>query len=476
MSLLPLPACLPTLFLVLLLMQASALRAEGTPAAALPALVVQALSDAGIAAENVAVLVQESAGAPPLLAYQAQHPMNPASTMKLLTTYAALELLGPAHVWRTEALVTQEPVDGRLAGHLYLRGSGDPKLNQEQLWLLLRQLRARGLRHIGGDLILDRSAFALPAHDPAAFDNEPLRPYNAGADALLTNLKSVRITLQPDLPARRVRLSSETPAEGLQLINRLQAVDAPCVDWREKVQVKVSGGRIELGGSFALACGEKTLTLSPWPANEQFERLFRALWQELGGSFAGQLREGTAPGDARLLLSHESPPLAEAVREINKFSNNVMARQLFLSLAVDRPASPEGAQGRIRQWLVEKGLEMPGLVLDNGSGLSRHERISAESLGRLLLAAWRSPVMPELMASLPVAGFDGTLKKRMEKSSVNGRAHLKTGYLEGVRSVAGYVLDRNGRRWIVVCLINDPRARYGKPAIDALLEWVAAGR
>ena len=442
-------------------------------AAAPPPALTAALKEAGIPARSFALVVQGVDAEHPLLSINARQAMNPASAMKLLTTYAALELLGPAYTWRTEALGDAAPVAGRLDGNLYLRGSGDPRLALEQFWLLLRQLRARGIGEIGGDLVLDRSAFALPPHDAAEFDNEPLRPYNAGPDALLVNLKSLRLTLQPD-PARRVvNVISETPSEGLRIVNHLTLTTEACGDWREKLRPAVNGETIELSGSLSAACGEKALHLAPWPANVQIERMFRALWRELGGTVRGQVREGKTPAAAQPLAAQDSPALGEIVREINKYSNNVMARQLFLSLAGERPATPEGAHRRIRAWLDEKKLPLPELVLDNGSGLSRSERISAESLSQLLLAAWHSPVMPELMSSLPLAGVDGTLKKRLGDSAASGRAHLKTGYLQGVRAIAGYVLDASGKRWVVVCLINDPRARDGKPAMDAVLRWVA---
>ena len=438
-----------------------------------PPEVSNALKEAGIPARSFALVVQGVDAEQPLLSHNARQAMNPASAMKLVTTYAALELLGPAYTWRTEALSEATPAANRLDGNLYLRGSGDPRLALEQFWLLLRQLRARGVSEIGGDLVLDRSAFALPPHDPAEFDNEPLRPYNAGPDALLVNLKSVRLTLQPD-PARKVvTVISETPSEGLRIVNRLTLTYDACGDWREKLKPTVNGETIELTGSLAVACGEKALHLSPWAADIQVERIFRALWRELGGTLRGQVREGKTPVTAVALAAQDSPALGEIVREINKYSNNVMARQVFLTLAAERPATPEGARRRIRAWLDEKKLKLPELVLDNGSGLSRNERISAESLSQLLLAAWQSPVMPELMSSLPLAGVDGTLKKRLGDSSATGRAHLKTGYLQGVRAIAGYVLDASGKRWVVVCLINDPRARDGKPAMDALLRWVA---
>jgi len=443
------------------------------PAAELPPSVSSALKDAGIPQRSVSVVVQGVDTEQALIHHNAQQAMNPASTMKLVTTYAALELLGPTYTWKTEALADSVPVNSQLKGNLYLRGSGDPRLALEQFWLLLRQLRERGVTDISGDLVLDRSAFSLPPHDPAEFDNEPLRPYNAGPDALLVNLKSLSLSLLADPEKKAVSVIVETPSDDLRIENRLLLTQESCGDWREKIKAKVDAQIIELSGSYAAACGEKALNLSPWSADLQVEQLFRALWHELGGTLRGKVHEGTTPASARLLASHDSPALSEIIRDINKYSNNVMARQVFLTLATERPATPEDARRRIKGWLTDKGLKLPELVLDNGSGLSRSERISADGLRQLLLAAWKSPVMPELMSSLPLAGNDGTLKQRLSNSPASGRAHLKTGFLDGVRAIAGYVLDSHGKRWVVVFLINDPKFRQGKPAMDELLNWVA---
>jgi len=269
--------------------------------APLPPAVGNALREAGIAPQDVAIVVRGVDAGAPLLSHNARQAMNPASTMKLVTTYAGLELLGPAYRWKTEALSETPPVAGRLAGNLYLRGSGAPKLTLEQFWLLLRQLRARGVAEIDGDLVLDRSAFAVPAHDPAAFDNAPLRPYNAGPDALLVNLKSVHLTLQADAQRNAVAVIAETPGAGLRIDNRLMLSEDGCGDWREKLQTTVDGGTIELRGSFPAACGEKALHLAPWPADEQVDRLFRALWNELGGTLRGTVRAGLAPAAARVV-------------------------------------------------------------------------------------------------------------------------------------------------------------------------------
>ncbi|MBI2306955.1 MAG: D-alanyl-D-alanine carboxypeptidase/D-alanyl-D-alanine-endopeptidase [Rhodocyclales bacterium] len=459
--------------LVLLVAAASALAAPpATPSAPLPAPLREALRDGGVPPAHAAFFVQRVDAGRPLVAHNAAKPMNPASVMKLVTTYAALELLGPAYTWKTEVLTDAgEGRDGTLGGNLYLRGSGDPGLDLERFSQLLRQLRMRGTSEIDGDLVLDRSAFRLPPHDPAAFDQQPLRAYNAGPDALLIDHKSLRIALLPDAAARRVRVAAENPADGVRIDGRVTLDDSACNGWRERLQIGVDGGTLSIAGSYSRQCGEKTLHLSPWPADRQVEQLFRALWRELGGRFSGRVREGETPAGARLLHTHESPPLAEVLRGVNKWSNNVSARQIFLTLAATRPATPEAAQASIGQWLAAKGVA--GSVLDNGSGLSQQERLTAEGLGRLLLAAWDSPVMPELIASLPIAGSDGTLKKRLQESAAAGRAHLKTGYLDGVRSIAGYVLDRSGRRWVVVGFLNDPRMKNGSAPLDALVQWVA---
>ena len=453
-------------------------RADG-----LPPTVLKALQAVPIPAASVAVVVQPVDGNAPLVAHQAGKAMNPASVMKLLTTYAALDLLGPAWAWKTGAwsdAAAGPAVDGVFGGNLYLKGSGDPRFAIEHLSGLLRQLRVRGLRRIDGDIVLDRSVFDIARIDPAAFDDKPMRPYNVGPDGLLINFQAIRFTLLPENGQPRLLL--ETPSDGLRLDNRLRSADGPCgSDWKDRIAIRLipesAGHRLEFTGSYASECGEKSLNLAPLPADAQAGGLIRALWKELGGDLGGQVRGGTLPAGARLLAQHESPPLADAVRDINKFSNNVMARQVFLTLGNDEaPATAERARQRIGDWLKRRGLRFDELVIDNGSGLSRVERISAGNLNRLLLDAWHSPVMPELVSSLPIVGIDGTMKKRLNGAEATGRAHIKTGTLDGVKTAAGYALDAQGRRYVVVFLINHPRAQAGSAAIDALINWVAQRR
>ncbi len=437
-----------------------------------PPGVLRALHTAEIPVGSVAIVVWPIEAERPLVRHRGEAPMNPASLMKLVTTLAALEILGPAHVWRTEALAAAPIEGGVLKGDLFLRGSGDPKFTHERLWLLLRELRKRGLREIRGDLVLDRSAFAPVAHDPAAFDGKPLRPYNVGPDALLFNFATVHLTLVPENDGVRV-LADPLPA-GMEIDNRLRAVESRAcpADWRDRLMAEVSMQRIGLAGDYPRGCGEKRWDLAGLPNGQLLHGVFTRLWQELGGSFAGRLREQTAPPMATVLAVGESPSLGELVRDMNKYSNNVMTRQLFLTIGAGEAAAADQA---VRAWLAQKGLDFPELVLDNGSGLSRRERISADSLTRLLAAAWASPVMPELMASLPIIARDGTARKRYSGVPYAGQAHLKTGSLEGVRGIAGYLLDRRGKRHIVVFMVNHANAAQAQPAFDALLEWLWQG-
>lgn len=439
---------------------------------ALPGAVQQALKAAGIPAQSVAVVVAPVEGGKATWRHRGDAALNPASLMKLVTTTAALELLGPAYTWRTEALADALPDgDGVLAGDLYLRGSGDPKLTYDRFWLLLRELRGRGVREIRGDLVIDRSAFAPVDHDPAAFDGKLLRPYNVGPDALLFNFATLHLTLVPE--RQTVRVLAEPLPAGFVVVNKLQANDkAGCGDWRERLDAQLSATQLTLSGSFPHSCGEKRWHLAGLPNAQLLHGVFARLWRELGGSFAGQLRERAIPTSAIVLAASESPALGELVRDINKYSNNVMARQLFLRLGNGETAQ---ADKIIRAWLAQKGLDFPELVLDNGAGLSRRERISADHLAQLLAAAWSSPIMPELMASLPIVAIDGTTKKRYNGVSYAGQAHLKTGSLEGVRGIAGFLLDRRGKRHIVVFMVNHPQAAQAQPAFDALLDGLWRG-
>jgi D-alanyl-D-alanine carboxypeptidase/D-alanyl-D-alanine-endopeptidase (penicillin-binding protein 4) len=460
---------MPLYFKTLLILLA--LTCEIGQAADLPRPVRQALKAVGIPESSVHAVVQEVPSGRTGLRVNAGAAVNPASVMKLVTTYAALELLGPAYRWKTEVYL-----DG---DDLVLRGYGDPKLDYESFWTLLRNLRGRGLREIRGDLVLDRSYFGPVAN--GRVDNDVFRPYNVDPDALLVNFKSLRFVFIPEHGG--VRVFAEPSPPGLELLNTLKLSEGTCPEgraFRELIQASFQSAppRASFTGTYPMVCGERDLNVALHSPEDYLAGMMRLLWTEMGGSWAGAVREGSTSLTAQLVYTHESPPLAEVVRDINKFSNNVMARQLYLTLAAEMgglPADPQHARHSLQQWLELKRIRAPELVIDNGSGLSRIERASAATIAALLQAAWRSRVMPEFVASLPVAAMDGTMRKRLIGEPVAGNAHIKTGLLQDARSVAGYVLDRHGRRHAVVMIVNHPRAGESQEALDALLAWVYDG-
>ena len=428
----------------------------------------------GIPASSVSLVVQEVGAPAPSLSERSGVPVNPASLMKLVTTYAALELLGPAYRWKTDAYLDGED--------LVLRGTGDPKLNYESFWMLLRAVHGRGVREIRGDVVLDRSWFgALP---DSRIDDDAYRPYNVAPDALLVNFKSVRFNFLPQFERNFVHVFAEPALPGLQIVNELKIVERSCPEgraFRELIGASFQPRppRAAFTGVYPASCGERDVNVALYEPEDYVAAMIRQLWTEMGGQWTGGLRSGIASPGARLLYTHESEPLAQIVRDINKFSNNVMARQLFLTLGAEvhgAPADPDKASRAIREWLEAKRLRVPELVMENGSGLSRNERISAGNLAAVLQAAARSPVMPEFVASLPIAGLDGTMRKRMRGASGAGSAHIKTGLLSDVRGIAGYVLDRRGRRQVVVMIVNHPRAPESQEALDALVSWVYDAR
>jgi len=439
----------------------------------LPKSTAEALRKASIPQSSVSAWVQELGAPTPMVSLNARRAMNPASTMKLVTTLASLETLGPAYRWKTEAYLDGED--------LVLRGRGDPKLNVESFWMLLRNLRGRGLQELRGDVVLDRSFFAPAQYAP--LDDDVYRTYNVAPDALLVNFKALRFMFVPEAD-KGVRIYVEPSLPGLEVVNSLKLGSGPCPDgsraFRELAQAAFQPRppRASFSGTYPLSCGERELNIALHDPQDYFAAMMRQLWSELGGSWKGEVREGTVSPAARLVYVHESEPLAEIVRDINKFSNNVMARQLFLTLGAEAagpPARAEEAVRVIKNWVASKRIDAPELTLENGSGLSRVERISAEHMAALLQAAWRSAVMPEFVSSLPVVAADGTMKKRLNNQRVAGSAHIKTGLLSDARAIAGYVLDRHGRRYVVVMFVNHARARDADAAQDALLEWVYEG-
>ncbi|HEY8877632.1 MAG TPA: D-alanyl-D-alanine carboxypeptidase/D-alanyl-D-alanine-endopeptidase [Roseateles sp.] len=465
---------------------AAALALAGCATTPVPDPVQAALGKAGLPADSLGFVLQPLDGSRPALQRRAGDAMAPASTMKLVTATVALDRLGINHRGRTQLLAAAAPVDGVIDGPLILRGGADPDLDWPALWWLLRQLRESGVREIRGGLVVDRTLFKPARFDLGLppFDDAPEFDYNVIPDALHLNGSLLDFELQAT--ARGVTARALPALPGLSVDASAMTLSArPCKDWDEDwkpavVQPAGDGWLLKLQGAFPAGCSQRAplqIVDRQWLATHAL----RQLWTELGGTMGAGDAEGPAPAGAVVLATHRGRPLAEVLRGVMKRSDNALTRLVYLQLGA-QAASPGEAtlaasERVVRDWLAGHGIDATALVLDNGSGLSRSERVSPALLAGVLRAGQRGAQAPELLGTLPIAGVDGTLSRRLKDGPAAGQARLKTGTLRDAVGLAGFVPDAGGRPWVFVALLNHPEAaQKGRPVLDALVNWVATQR
>ena len=446
----------------------------------LPRQVLRSLRAQGISTSGLSVYVQAVNNPNPLLTFQENTARNPASVMKALTSYAALGILGANYRWPIEVYTTGTISANTLRGDLIIKGYGYPDFKPKDLQQILNAIRSKGIRNIEGNLVFDNSYFAVARQNAGAFDGQPYKLYNAVPDALLFNERVSCFIIQPKGKGK-IDVSCPTPARNVKIINNIRANNRACTGSNASPRMKIiPQGRsvtVKFSGNYSSRCGQrKYFKVVSDPAN----MLFASIWQtwvgKMGGSIKGGFAQHSTPSHAKLLYTYHSKPLRDVLPTINKKSNNVMARQLLLSIA----AKKLGAAGTTRKgaqvvntWLKSRGLNFPELRVDNGSGLSRSARISARHMGQLLADAYQSPYRNDFIRSLAIMGVDGTLKRRMTGTALKGRGQFKTGSLKDVRGIAGYIRAKNGQTYIVSILHNDPKARSrGRAAHDEVIKWV----
>ncbi|UVW28693.1 D-alanyl-D-alanine carboxypeptidase/D-alanyl-D-alanine-endopeptidase [Massilia sp. H6] len=463
--------------------------------AQLPAPVAQVMAQQGLPQDALGVLVLN--GDAVVLSHRAAQPMQPASTMKLVTTLASLERLGPAFRGRTELRTTGGIDGGVLRGNLILKGGADADLAGDDLEHMLRALHYQGIRRIEGDLVLDRQLFQPARMDVGVspFDESPEAYYNVIPDALLVNKNMLQIDMRST--GKRLALAMQPALDRVSIGAEMTLVDADCSAWEDGWKlpqaVRQKDGRIKvvLHGTFPKDCA-RSYSINVLDRDDYIDRLFRQKWKELGGTFSGKVVGGVTPPGSTLLAEHTSRMLPELVRDTNKLSDNLLARTLFLSLGSLLPDPAAGsfaipanaangettaarADAAVREWMRGHRVDDTGFVIENGSGLSRLERITAQQMATLLQAGLRSTWAPEFQASMPIAAIDGTLRRRLHGSAAAGRARLKTGTLRNVVALAGYVPDANGVQHVFVAMVNSEQAGNGRgrAVLEALVEWVA---
>jgi D-alanyl-D-alanine carboxypeptidase/D-alanyl-D-alanine-endopeptidase (penicillin-binding protein 4) len=445
----------------------------------LPIPVQNALNYRQLPHHTLSVFVEDLDSGEVVLRWQDEVPRNPGSTIKLLTTLVALDILGPAYQWRTNVYAIGDVDNGTLKGDLLLQGHGDPFLVTERAWQMLRRVRQAGINEIDGDLLIDDSYFDVAEHDPAAFDRQPLRAYNVAPNALMMNFKVIRYRFEPNHDANSVRISLDPPLENLRIDNRLALKPGACRGYQRGIAITANEATDEItfSGRFPSGCKRYAMDRTALSHNEFAFGLFTSLWRESGGSFDGTWRNVRAPEDVEPILEFKSLPLADVIARINKHSNNVMARHMLYTIAAEvlgEPGTEAGGRKVVADWLDSNGLEFSALAFDNGAGLSREARMTARDFAKMLGFAWKKPYMPEFVGSMSLSGLDGTLSHRFRNSPITGNAHLKTGSLDHVTAIAGYLQSRSGRRFSVVALQNhtDVHRGPGEEVQEALLRWL----
>jgi D-alanyl-D-alanine carboxypeptidase/D-alanyl-D-alanine-endopeptidase (penicillin-binding protein 4) len=440
-------------------------------ATAVPAAISQLVGAQRLPSSSVSFVIVDPDSGAVVMSHNPDTPRSPASTIKTITTFAALDMLGPAFLWQTRAWTHD--------GDLFLQGGGDPYITIERWWSFVQGLRAQGLKSIPGDIVIDNTAFSLANEDPGAFDGRPNRSYNVIPDALMVNFQSIDFRLAADADSHRVEISASPAPVNLNIENRIRYAPGRCNGSAARVDFKVESSqwdRVVFSGALSPHCAERTFArVLLQPATYAFGT-FVEFWRESGGEFSGKLRIAATPADAKELYSFDSLSLAEIVRLTNKHSSNLMARHLLLTLGKERfgdPGTVEKGVTAIAEWSRERGFDLSGVDIDNGSGLSRSTHISVLQMAKILSAAYHSRFAPEYLASFPLAGMDGTLRSRM-KAAPAGSVRLKTGHLNGVSGVAGFVTTAGGKTYVLVSLVNNVRADFGaaEPLHAALAGWI----
>lgn len=444
----------------------------------LPFSVRQLLQKANINPATMSAFVLRVGDREPMMVYNENIPRTPASVIKILTTYAGLGVLGKDYRWPTEIYMQGQLRNGTLNGNLIVKGYGAPDLDNTDVRQILKKVQQKGIRNFSGNLIFDNSYFEVAKIDPGSFDGKPYETYNAQPDALMFNDRTSEFVVKN--VSGQAKVFSSTPAQNVKIANNIRSVNQRCRGNARSPTMSIARQGddyiVNFSGNFSTRCGARTYKKAITdPASMLYSSIVNHWKHDVGGNINAKFVMGTKPASAQLIYRHLSQPLHTVIREVNKDSHNIMARQIMLSIAAKKlgaPANTQKGQQAINQWLRTAGLNFPELRIENGSGLSRWSKISSRHIGELLLHAYRSPNRQLLMSSLAVAGVDGTMKKRLRNTPIQGRGFFKTGTLRDTRAIAGYVRGHDGHFYIVSILQNDQVARTsGKAAHDALIRW-----
>ena len=400
-----------------------------------------------------------------LIAHNVNKQFNAASIMKLITTSAALDMLGPNFKWETKLLLIDSP-QKNYTNNISIKGSGDPFFLLKDLRDLLRILKVLGIKNISGDIVLDNTIFNLKKFDRGNFDGKPFEPYNVGPDALLLNFFSSEVIFSSS-QSSKIKINIFPPAKK-NIRVRLQPTNKACK--YSKINPKKSSHNIVFLGYIG-QCSYLKKNFALYEAKDYWASSLHFLLDELDINFSGNIIYGKSPINSKLTFVHKSRPLSDIIKSINKYSNNVMAENLYHTLGLvinEKNNKMTNAQDLIYQYLKNETRSY-NFFIDNGSGLSRKTKLTSSLIVSLLNAQYKKVTFPEFFTSLPIAGLDGTLSEEEIFLREDKSYRFKTGSLNNVRALAGIIIEHNKKPFFLCYIINHRKAEIAKNIINKFI-------
>ena len=410
---------------------------------------------------KLSIILEDSESGERLISINPSTTRSPGSVTKIFTAFAALDLLGEAYQWRTDAFIEKENNNQEIVDHLLIRGGGDPSFSLKDLEKLILNIRAKGIREIRDDIYFDQTFFRQRKKSTAKFDKSPLRPYNTMHSSLIINSNKIDLSFNLNEQTGKPDITPLFLPIGIEIENNLSVGSGKCKDFRSKVtfdeKFRKQTLTILINGVYPAQCKNLDHDLAITRTEHYFFGVFKKLWLNSGGTINGYYKKKNKSNKHVLVAHVFSEELSTALEMMLKESDNLTARNIFLSL----PEFSKRKELRNSRKLLYGSMKENNIywhfrnIIDNGSGLSRVTRIKAESVMSLIQEIDQGTKFSSIKSMLPISGVDGTLKNIYQSKLLRGQLRLKTGTLNGVRCLAGFITTKSGNEYRFVFMHNN---------------------
>ena len=410
---------------------------------------------------KLSIILEDSESGERLISINPSTTRSPGSVTKIFTAFAALDLLGEAYQWRTDAFIEKENNNKEIVDHLLIRGGGDPSFSLKDLEELILNIRAKGIREIRDDIYFDQTFFRQRKKSTAKFDKSPLRPYNTMHSSLIVNSNKIDLSFNLNEQTGKPDITPLFLPIGIEIENNLSVGSGKCKDFRSKVtfdeKFRKQTLTILINGVYPAQCKNLDHDLAITRTEHYFFGVFKKLWLNSGGTINGYYKKKNKSNKHVLVAHVFSEELSTALEVMLKESDNLTARNIFLSL----PEFSKRKELRNSRKLLYGSMKENNIywhfrnIIDNGSGLSRVTRIKAESVMSLIQEIDQGTKFSSIKSMLPISGVDGTLKNIYQSKLLRGQLRLKTGTLNGVRCLAGFITTKSGNEYRFVFMHNN---------------------